>query len=132
MTQALAYDQYMAKSLRASAAKLGSKGGRAGIGAAKRRGDSEFYRRLVSQRKDRQATGMPHRHLNHQDYTLAAIDDIISNGQRAAWERLRLALLQQADIREKVLRVCNARVHEPLAQRHHFWRQYAQATRAAR
>jgi hypothetical protein len=111
MTQALAYDQYMAKSIRASAARLGSRGGRAGIGAAKRRGDSEFYRRLVSRRKDRQATGMPHRHLNHQDYTLAAIDDIISNGQRAAWERLRLALLQQADIREKILQICNARVH---------------------
>jgi hypothetical protein len=75
---------------------------------------------------------MPHRHLNNQDYTLAAIDDIISNGQRAAWERLRLALLQQADIREKILRVCNAQVHEPSAQRHHFWRQYAQATRLAR
>jgi hypothetical protein len=43
---------------------------------------------------------MRHRHLNHQDYSLAAIDDVISNGCRAAWERLRLALLQDPDIRE--------------------------------
>jgi hypothetical protein len=123
----------MAKSIRASAAALGSRGGRAGVGVSKRRGDSEFYRRLVARRKDRQAasTGMRHRHLNHQDYTLAAIDDIISNGQRTAWERLRLALLQEADIREKILRVCNARIHEPSAQRHHFWRHYVQVAQAA-
>jgi hypothetical protein len=74
---------------------------------------------------------MRHRHLNHQDYTLAAIDDIISNGQRATWERLRLALLQEADVGDKILRVCNARIHEPSAQRHHFWRQYVQVAQAA-
>ena len=27
-------------------------------------------------------SGMRHRHLNHQDFTLAAIDDIINNGVR--------------------------------------------------
>lgn len=71
---------------------------------------------------------MRHRDLNHQDYTLAAIDDIISNGQRAAWNRLRLAFLQEAGVRERILRVCNARIHEPSAQRHHFWWHYAQVT----
>jgi hypothetical protein len=83
---------------------------------------------MVALRKDRQAlsTGMRHRHLGHQDFTLAAIDDIISNGRRAAWERLRLALLKEPGIREKILKVCDAQVHEPSAQRHHFWRQYAQ------
>ena len=74
---------------------------------------------------------MRHRHLDHQDYTLAAIDDVISNGRRADWERLRLALLQDASIREKILRVCNARIHEPTAQRHHFWWHYAQVASAA-
>jgi hypothetical protein len=123
----------MGRSIRASAAELGSRGGRAGVGAAKRRGDSEFYRRLVARRRDRKAaaaaagTGMRHR----QDYTLAAIDDVISNGQRAEWERLRLAVLREAGIREKILRVCDARIHEPSAQRHHFWRHYVQVTRAA-
>jgi hypothetical protein len=127
-TQALAYDYAMSGSIRSSAAALGSRGGRAGVGASKRRGDSDFYRRLVAQRKDRRAmsTGMHHRHLTHHDFTLAAIDDIISNGRRAAWERLRLALLEEPGIRDKILKVCIAQAHEPSAQRHHFWRQYAQ------
>ena len=30
---------------------------------------------------------MRHCHLNHQDFTLAAIDDIINNGQRVASNR---------------------------------------------
>jgi hypothetical protein len=110
----------MGKSLRSSAAALGSRGGRAGVGASKRRGDSDFYRRLVALRKDRQ--GMEHRHLNHQDFTLPAIDDIISNGQWDSWERLRLALRSRAGIRDKILRICTARVQ--------FWRNYAQVTGA--
>jgi len=132
-TQALAYYHDMSKSIRASAAVLGSRGGRSGVGESKRRGDAEFYRRLVAQRKDRKvaSTGIRHRHLNHQDYTLAAIDDIISNGRRSAWERLRLVLLQEPVIREKILRVCQAHIHEPSAQRHHFWRHYVQKNRAA-
>ena len=126
----------MSKSIRASAAVLGSRGGRAGVGEAKRRGDSEFYRRLVARRKDREGlehatTGMAHRHLNHQQYTLAAIDDIISNGQRSSWERLRLAMLGNPGIREKILRVCEGRSQDSSAQRHHFWRTYVQVTRAA-
>ncbi len=123
----------MNASARASAALLGARGGRAGTGAAKRRGDAVFYRRLVALRKDRQAlnTGMRHRHLNHQDFTLAAIDDIISNGQRAAWERLRLALRQQPGVRDKILKICNVQVNGPSAQRHHFWRHYAQNTPAS-
>jgi hypothetical protein len=118
----------MSKSLLTSAAALGSRGGRAGVGESKRRGDSAFYRQLVALRKDRKVTntGMEHRHLNHQSFTLAAIDDIISNGQWDAWEKLRLALRRQAGIRDKILRVCNARVNDPSAQRHHFWRDYAQ------
>ncbi len=118
----------MKASVRRSAAQLGARGGRAGTGAAKRRGDAGFYRRLAALRKDRQSltSGMQHRHLDHQDFTLAAIDDIIGNGQRAAWEKLRLALLQQPGIREKILRVCNAQVNDASAQRHHFWRHYVQ------
>lgn len=73
-------------------------------------------------------TGMEHRHLNHQDFTLAAIDDVINNGSWDAWKRLRQAVRLEAGVREKVLRVCNARAHDPLAQRHHFWREYVQET----
>ncbi|OHD67869.1 MAG: hypothetical protein A2177_01095 [Spirochaetes bacterium RBG_13_68_11] len=73
----------MGRSPRASAAALGSRGGRAGSGAAKRRGDSAYYRQLAARRTDRSGTdsGMAHRHLNHRAYMLAAIDDIIGNGR---------------------------------------------------
>ena len=32
---------------------------------------------------------MQHRHLNHQRYTLAAIDDVIARGRWADWADLR-------------------------------------------
>jgi len=81
-TQALVWISAIKASARTSAALMGACGGRAGTGPAKRRGDAGFYRRLVALRKDRQGlnSGMRHRHLNHQDFTLAAIDDIINNG----------------------------------------------------
>jgi hypothetical protein len=102
------------------------------VGASKRRGDSEFYKRLVARRKDRKVTGtgMRHRHLSHRDYTLAAIDDVIGDGRRDAWERLRLAVIRRPAVREKVLRVCEARIQDPTAQRHHFWWHYVQGSRA--
>lgn len=116
-----------------AAVALGSRGGQAGVGAAKRRGNPDYYRRLVARRKDRQAgpAAMRHRHLNHQDFTLAAIDDIIGRGQRPAWEALRLALIVQPEVRDKVLRVCAAQVADPAAQRYHFWNHYARARQAA-
>lgn len=70
---------------------------------------------------------MQHRHLNHHDFTLAAIDDIVARGRLSAWEELRTALLNQPGIRAKVLRICNAYRSDPYAQRHHFWRHYAEA-----
>jgi hypothetical protein len=116
-----------------AAVALGSRGGQAGVGAVKRRGDTDYYRRLVAQRKDRKAgqAAMRHRHLNHQDFTLAAIDDIIGRGRQPAWEALRGAVIRQPEIRDKVLRVCAARIADPAAQRYHFWNHYARATQAA-
>ncbi len=73
---------------------------------------------------------MRHRHLNHQDYTLAAIDDLIGRGSMKSWEALREAM-QQPEIREKILRVCAAHESDPAAQRHHFWKRYAQARKTA-
>ena len=35
---------------------------------------------------------MRHRHLNHQRYTLAAIDDVITRGRWADWVALRRAV----------------------------------------
>jgi len=67
-----------------------------------------------------------HRHLTHQQFTLAAIDDIIARGQRRDWAALRRAALADRTVLEKVLRVCQAHVTDPYAQRYHFWKQYAE------
>jgi hypothetical protein len=73
---------------------------------------------------------MRHRHLTHQAYTLAAIDDIIARGKRQDWAGLRTALLADPLIREKVLRVCAAHIADPYAQRYHFWKHYAERVAA--
>ena len=67
---------------------------------------------------------MRHRHLNHQDLTLAAIDDIIARGGRTDWLALRRALLADQTLRERIRRVCDAHVADPYAQRYHFWMHY--------
>jgi len=74
---------------------------------------------------------MLHRHLNHQRYTLAAIDDVISRGRWNDWAQLRQAALSDPALLDKVARVCRPRVSDPYAQRHHFWMHYAEAHRAA-
>ena len=76
-------------------------------------------------------TAMPHRHLTHQDFTLAAIDDVIARGRRDAWESLQAALGRDRAIRAKVLRVCAAHVADPYAQRYHFWNNYARLQAAS-
>lgn len=69
---------------------------------------------------------MLHRHLNHQVLTLAAIDDVISRGKRRDWSELRQAVLRNPPLLAKVLRVCQAHVSDPYAQRYHFWKNYAE------
>jgi hypothetical protein len=69
---------------------------------------------------------MLHRHLNHQDLTLAAIDDIIARGKRADWAELRRAFLADPQLAARILRVCAPQVVDPYAQRYHFWKQYVE------
>jgi len=72
---------------------------------------------------------MLHRHLNHQQYTLAAIDDVISRGRMQDWIELRQAVLRDASLLAKIERLCHARVADPYAQRYHFWLHYAEEHR---
>jgi 2,4-dienoyl-CoA reductase-like NADH-dependent reductase (Old Yellow Enzyme family) len=51
---------------------------------------------------------MQHRHLNHEMFTLAAIDDIIARGKRPYWVALPRAALADPDLMQKILRVCRA------------------------
>jgi hypothetical protein len=74
---------------------------------------------------------MLHRHLNHQRFTLAAIDDVICRGRWNDWVELRRAVLADQAVLDKVTRVCGSRVADPYAQRHQFWMHYAQAHSAA-
>lgn len=74
---------------------------------------------------------MLHRHLNHQRYTLAAIDDVISRGRWGDWAELRRAALADRSLLDKVEQVCRARASDTYAQRHHFWLHYAEEHRTA-
>lgn len=67
---------------------------------------------------------MRHRHLNHADWTLATVDDVIARGRMEDWKALRDAQSQRTDVRERVVRVCAAHLADPYAQRYHFWDYY--------
>ena len=74
---------------------------------------------------------MLHRHLDHQRFTLAAIDDVIARGRWHDWADLRRAALQDRSLFDKVQRVCRHYISDPRAQRYHFWMHYAEEHRAA-
>ncbi|MEI2780065.1 MAG: hypothetical protein V9H25_01925 [Candidatus Competibacter sp.] len=73
---------------------------------------------------------MQHRHLDHQRYTLAAIDDVIARGRWRDWAELRQAVLEDRALLDKVERVCRPRADDSCAQRHRFWLHYVEAHRA--
>jgi hypothetical protein len=58
---------------------------------------------------------MLHRHLNHQRYTLAAIDDVISRGRWQDWADLRRAVLADRTLLDQVERVCRPYASDPYA-----------------
>jgi hypothetical protein len=74
---------------------------------------------------------MIHRHLHHQELSLAAIDDVISRGKRKDWEDLRLAILANPAFLEKIQQVGRVHIADPRAQRYHFWMHYAEEHLAA-
>lgn len=74
---------------------------------------------------------MLHRHLNHQRFTLAAIDDVISRGRWQDWAQLRQVALADQSVLDKIARVCRPYIADPYAQRHHFWMHYVEEHRSA-
>ena len=74
---------------------------------------------------------MQHRHLNHQRYTLAAIDDVVIRGRWQDWAQLRQAVLADHCLLDKIAQVCRPRIVDPYAQRHHFWMNYVTEHRSA-
>ncbi len=69
---------------------------------------------------------MLHRHLNHERFTLAAIDDVIGRGTALDWQELRVESMRDRSLLDKVLRICQAHVRDPCAQRYHLWMHYAE------
>lgn len=69
---------------------------------------------------------MLHRHLSHQNLTLAAIDDIILRGKRSDWTALRDAARTEPEVLQKLSRVCRAHSADPFSQRYYFWVHYVE------
>ena len=67
---------------------------------------------------------MLHRHLNHSEWTLAAIDDVIARGRLDDWKELRDAAEGRTEILDRILRVSQPHLSDPYAQRYHFWNIY--------
>ena len=68
---------------------------------------------------------MDHRHLEHDDLTLAAIDDLIERGDRSAWAELGRAVQNDPVVRTRTRRVTDNRTKaDPRNQRFAFWGYY--------
>ena len=74
-------------------------------------------------------TAMKHRHIEPRGYSLVAIDDIIACGKMRDWVALREALRRDPALGDRILRVCRAHIHDPYAQRYHFWNSYVRMSR---
>ncbi len=70
---------------------------------------------------------MNHRHLNHQNLTLAAMDDIIERGGWQDWQQLRSQVIEHPQLLQKLIQLCSARSNEFASQRHYFWLGYAKS-----
>jgi hypothetical protein len=72
---------------------------------------------------------MQHRHLNHQEFTLAAVDDVIRRGDWRDWVLLRRAAHRDGEVLARIQRICATDAASPPqegSQRLGFWRKYAQ------
>ena len=67
---------------------------------------------------------MEHCRLSGSSWTLAAVDTVIARGGLKDWKELRRAAVDEADVRERILRVCAGRLAEPTEQRYYFWDYY--------
>lgn len=56
---------------------------------------------------------MRHRHLNHTEFTLAAIDSVIERGSAEDWRELREATGTRPELIAKIVRVCEAQRNNP-------------------
>ena len=70
---------------------------------------------------------MFHRHIIEAEKpSLAAIDDIIDRGGADDWRELKRRADADSDLVSKIIKVCEAKISDPYAQRYHLWNYYAQ------
>lgn len=67
---------------------------------------------------------MKHRHIDTQDFTLEAIDDIICRGQNKDWIELRDAVRLSEHIARDVKKICDHYADCEGEIRYHFWPVY--------
>jgi hypothetical protein len=75
---------------------------------------------------------MEHRHLIKEDYSLTAIEDIISRGLWADWIDLANKALNYTSILDDIEHICRHFINDPYAQRFHFWLNYVKKWRPTR
>jgi hypothetical protein len=67
-----------------------------------------------------------HRHLNHEEFSLAAIDDIIDRGALRHWLNLLHATYADPALLGDIRRLCTAQADNPCAaERYAVWARYA-------
>lgn len=66
---------------------------------------------------------MKHRHIDTQEFTLAAIDDIITRGGHQDWLELRDAINLSPEIAAKVKKICEHFI-DLNDQNYNFWLGY--------
>jgi hypothetical protein len=69
---------------------------------------------------------MVHRHLTHEEYTIAAIDDVIARGKRTDWLALQKAFIANPELKYKIVAACQAHLADPYEQRFRLWKLYAE------
>jgi hypothetical protein len=68
---------------------------------------------------------MRHKHIKPVDeFSLAAIDDIIARGGAEDWAKLHRAVKESPEIREKVNQVALERLVNPYTIRYYFWHRF--------
>ena len=73
----------------------------------------------------------PHRNLDDREFSLPAIDNVISRGRWRDWADLRRAAREDPALLDDIARICAHYVGDPYAQRYHFWMNHVEAHRAA-
>ena len=73
---------------------------------------------------------MQHRHLIESAHrSPPAIDDVIARGNWQDWIELRRDCINSLSLLDQAEQVCSENIHDPYAQRYHFWMNFVRQQR---